>query len=499
MPSRRRTSRKNLSNNLSEVTRRLRTLERRPVRTSLKNRVITKSAISPQTITADEVGFGTPQIVPDGVTTEEFVSTIVTPKDGDIVFAPTTGATEVYSSESETYVPISDPVAQATADGKNKIYRQTSEPSGGSYAVGDMWFDTDNSNKIYRYTGVLTPTVANKSLTSNVATLATSAAHDLHIRDVITVSGVDATFNGTFVVTGVPTTTTLTYDKTASNVTSIASGGSISAGPWRAVAFGTNALGEINASVVNVSNINAGNISTGYLSGDRIAANTIEAVSLKAGTIDVALTLTAATVIAGILSTNSHLATNTVASSARITLAPDSDWVPSPENPTANIGLVIDSGFGNFPGSISTYGDANGTAIFINPNTYSGGTSSYITLSSGVGAADSGLSMGTDGSASVSAGTVLSLSGDDSILMFAGDPYSVSMGLGATPGDLTMDATTIYITAGQTNIDGDLDVTGEITMPSSAEWWLGLKNIIAIDTTLPSAAGYADGDIVLIY
>jgi hypothetical protein len=38
----------------------------------------------------------------------------------------------------------------------------------------------------------------------------------------ITISGVDATFNGTYTITGVPTTTTFTYAKTASNVTSTA-------------------------------------------------------------------------------------------------------------------------------------------------------------------------------------------------------------------------------------------------------------------------------------
>jgi hypothetical protein len=38
----------------------------------------------------------------------------------------------------------------------------------------------------------------------------------------ITITGVDATFNGTFTITGVPTTTTFTYAKVASNVTSTA-------------------------------------------------------------------------------------------------------------------------------------------------------------------------------------------------------------------------------------------------------------------------------------
>lgn len=41
--------------------------------------------------------------------------------------------------------------AQATADGKIKTFFQTSAPSGAS--VGDLWVDTNDSNKLYRYSG----------------------------------------------------------------------------------------------------------------------------------------------------------------------------------------------------------------------------------------------------------------------------------------------------------------------------------------------------------
>lgn len=66
----------------------------------------------------------------------------------------------------------------------------------------------------------LTNTITNKALTSNVATLTTGTAHSLAVGDIIVVGGVDATFNGTHVVSSVPTTTTFTFDKTATNVTS---------------------------------------------------------------------------------------------------------------------------------------------------------------------------------------------------------------------------------------------------------------------------------------
>jgi hypothetical protein len=74
----------------------------------------------------------------------------------------------------------------------------------------------------YRSSVNETYSVSNKALTSNVATLTTSLAHDFNVGNSITVTGVDATFNGTYTVASVPTSTTLTYAKTATNVTSVA-------------------------------------------------------------------------------------------------------------------------------------------------------------------------------------------------------------------------------------------------------------------------------------
>ena len=69
--------------------------------------------------------------------------------------------------------------------------------------------------------------ITNKALTSNVATLTTNIPHDFNVGNTVTVSGVDATFNGTYTITAV-TSTTFSYAKTATNVTSVASGGSVS-------------------------------------------------------------------------------------------------------------------------------------------------------------------------------------------------------------------------------------------------------------------------------
>jgi hypothetical protein len=64
--------------------------------------------------------------------------------------------------------------------------------------------------------------INNKVLLSNVATLTTASAHGYEIGQQVTVSSVDATFNGTFTITNVPSTTTFSYAKTATNVTTAA-------------------------------------------------------------------------------------------------------------------------------------------------------------------------------------------------------------------------------------------------------------------------------------
>jgi len=84
---------------------------------------------------------------------------------------------------------------------------------------GVLLADEYDADKVFP---AITVSINNKALTSNVATLTTTAAHGLCTGMEITITGVDATFNGTYTITAVPTTTTFTYAKTASNVASTA-------------------------------------------------------------------------------------------------------------------------------------------------------------------------------------------------------------------------------------------------------------------------------------
>lgn len=68
--------------------------------------------------------------------------------------------------------------------------------------------------------------ITNKALTSKVATLTTSIAHDIVVDDEVTVTGVNSTFNGTYTVTGT-TSNTFSYYKDAGNVSPSAATGSV--------------------------------------------------------------------------------------------------------------------------------------------------------------------------------------------------------------------------------------------------------------------------------
>jgi hypothetical protein len=89
-----------------------------------------------------------------------------------------------------------------------------------SYARA-TWAPTGR-NGFYRWHPDLVAAVSNKAITTNVATLTTSAAHGFEIGDSVVVTGVDATLNGTYTITAVPTTTSFRYAKTAGDVASTA-------------------------------------------------------------------------------------------------------------------------------------------------------------------------------------------------------------------------------------------------------------------------------------
>ena len=194
MASRRR-RRKTIGKVVSDVERRVRVVEKRPGAKRIKRNVVTAEKIKYRAIVAKNVST-------DGITPNEvsFGTTVITDteptdylKEGTTWVDPDTGAAKVYSTETEEFVDLSavDLTARASADGKNTIYRQNSQPTGGTYVTGDTWFDEDDNNKIYRYNGTawVALQLGGNALANISANSITSGTIDA---SVITVSNLDA-------------------------------------------------------------------------------------------------------------------------------------------------------------------------------------------------------------------------------------------------------------------------------------------------------------------
>lgn len=108
-------------------------------------------------------------------------------------------------------------------------------------------------------------TITNKQLTSNVATLTTASSHGLTTGDSIWVEGVDSTFNGQHTVTAA-TTTTFSYTKAHTNVTSTAV---------------TSAFAVVNETgTINIES-SATLMTDGYIQTGYIRYNTLEPKNFK--------------------------------------------------------------------------------------------------------------------------------------------------------------------------------------------------------------------------
>lgn len=77
--------------------------------------------------------------------------------------------------------------------------------------------------KVYDLTQAKENDIVNAVLTSNVVTLTTRYAHGFSVNDVVDVAGMaTATYNGTYTITVVPSTTTFRYAKTNANIATAA-------------------------------------------------------------------------------------------------------------------------------------------------------------------------------------------------------------------------------------------------------------------------------------
>jgi len=221
-------------------------------------------------------------ILADGKTKAFYQTTAPTVgvSEGDIWFDTDDGNKQYYYNGT-AWVSVQDTAiaaaqsaataAQTTADGKNKIYRQGTTPTG-TFSVGDLWFNTANDNAISRWDGSswVANTLGNNALASISANKITAGTIDA---SVITVSNINA---------GNISTGTLNADRIAS---ASITGTKIAAGT---IVASNIATGTITATQIAAGTITASNLATGTLSANNITTGTLSAsvgLSAVSGTI----------------------------------------------------------------------------------------------------------------------------------------------------------------------------------------------------------------------
>lgn len=172
--------------------------------------------------------------------------------------------------------------ALTSANGKNTVYYQTTQPSGGTYRSGDTWFDTDDGNKIYHYNGSAwvasqlgTNAIANLSITNALIADATIASAKIAALDAgkITTGTLAAARIAAGTITGTMIAATTI---TASNIVA------------NTITASQIAAGTITATQIASRTITADRIVTGAITANEIASATITANKMVANTITAA-------------------------------------------------------------------------------------------------------------------------------------------------------------------------------------------------------------------
>ena len=123
--------------------------------------------------------------------------------DGDL-WIDTNDSNKLYRWDGDSWEEMIDPSSSGVS-----VYAQDAEPSGGTYIEGDLWFDTNDGNKQYRYNGSAWVAVddARITTTSNALTSLTATVTGAggHASQLTTLNSTITTKNQTFVQTSAPT------------------------------------------------------------------------------------------------------------------------------------------------------------------------------------------------------------------------------------------------------------------------------------------------------
>lgn len=137
--------------------------------------------------------------------------------------------------EESSFAQVAFTNDDPTSSGDIIVYASNGDDSTGWTGIGmagnefdDATYGITGPHDGYVFTSAKAPvekTITLKGLNNNVATLTTSTPHGFEANKLVVITGVDSTFNGQYTIASVPTTTSFTYSKTASNVGETAASG----------------------------------------------------------------------------------------------------------------------------------------------------------------------------------------------------------------------------------------------------------------------------------
>lgn len=181
--------------------------------------------------------------------------------------------------------------AAALANTKNRTFIQSTAPT--AIATGDLWIDTANGNQLKRWSGSAWVTARDTTI-ADAAQAAQNAANAASAAQTSADGKSKVYYQGT-----APTAPTGghkvgdTWFDTANDYKIMRWSGSA----WVASLLGDKAIGYIDAATITSGYINAGRIAANTITGNMIAANTITANEMVAGTITAASGILADAVI----------------------------------------------------------------------------------------------------------------------------------------------------------------------------------------------------------
>jgi hypothetical protein len=203
---------------------------------------------------------------------------------------------------------------EVSVNGKNHIYRQATAPDGSVYPLteGDVWFDTDDGNKQYYWTGTAWVSVQDLGIAAAeagaaAAEAAAAAAAAAATAAQTTADGKNKIYRQATAPTGTFAVGDLWFNTSEDNKPNRWNGTA-----WEAYGFGNLAIGNLDAGKITTGFLAAGRIQAASLDASVLVAGSITAVEIAAGTIT-GTKIAAGTIVASNIATATITATQIAA------------------------------------------------------------------------------------------------------------------------------------------------------------------------------------------